>query len=165
MNSVDFVKISLEMSSGWIMGLAKDMQDAPMTVPTPKGGNHPMWCVGHLAYSEANIVSTLIKGEENPLAQWEGIFKQGKEVSADSSLYPSYEEVIAKMEEVRATTMALLETLTEDDLDKPSHAPEEMKDLFGTIGACLAVIPVHCAFHGGQIADARKAAGRAPLMA
>ena len=35
---------------------------------------------------------------------------------------------------------------------------------FGTIGACLAAIPIHFGFHGGQIADARRAAGKPVLM-
>lgn len=164
MKTIDFIRMSLDMSSNWIMGLAKDMQDASMTMPTSAGGNHPMWCVGHLAYSEANLVNVLIKGEEHPFAEWEGIFKQGGEIYTDASKYPPYEEVIAKLEEVRATTLALLDTLTDDDLDKPSHAEGDMKDFFGTVGACLGVIVIHYAFHGGQIADARRAAGRSPMM-
>ena len=67
-------------------------------------------------------------------------------------------------ETVRAETMAFLDTLTDADLDKPSHAPEEMKEWFGTIGQCLAVAPIHFGFHGGQIADARRAAGRQPVL-
>ena len=164
MQTIDFIKMSLEMSGSWILALAKDMQDAPLTMPTSAGGNHPMWCVGHLAYSEANLVNVLIKGEEHPFPEWEGLFKQGGEVYTESSKYPAYEDVISKLEEVRASTLALLDTLTDDDLDKPSHAEEEMKDFFGTVGACLAVIVIHYSFHGGQIADARRALGRAPLM-
>ncbi|MBL4884272.1 MAG: DinB family protein [Planctomycetaceae bacterium] len=164
MTSIDFIKMSLEKSNAWVLGLAKDMQDSPLTMPTSQGGNHPMWCVGHMAYSEANLVSALIKGEENPLAHWKETFGKGSKASGDASQYPAYEEVIEKMEEVRATTIALLETLTEEDLDKPSHAPEEMKDFFGTVGDCLALVSIHFSFHGGQIADARRAAGREPLM-
>ena len=75
------------------------------------------------------------------------------------------EEVIAKLQEIREHTLQVVDGLSDEDLDKPSHAPEEMKDYFGTIGQCLAAIPIHFAFHGGQVADARRAAGRQPLMA
>ncbi len=165
MNAIDFIRASLEMSKGWILGLIADMKDAPTTAPTPKGGNHPLWCIGHLAYSEGNLVNGMIQGQPNPLADWAELFDQGKQPVADASKYPPMEEVIGKFEEVRANTLKLLDGLTDADLDKPSHAPDEMKEFFGTIGQCLAVIPIHFGFHGGQVADARRAAGRPPLMA
>jgi len=164
MNSIDFVKMSLEMSKGWVMGLVADIQERPLTSPTPNGGNHPLWCVGHLAYSEGNLVHRFIRGETNPLADWADLFGQGSQPSEDAGTYPPIDEIIAKLEEVRAGTMTLLDTLGDQDLDKPSHAPAEMKDWFGTVGQCLAAISIHCAFHGGQVADARRAAGRPPLM-
>ena len=164
MNSVNFVRMSLEMSKGWIMGLAGEIKDAPLTQPTPNGGNHPLWCIGHLAYSEGNLVNQYIKGETNPLADWEKLFGQGSTPSTDASDYPSIDEVLGRLEELRAGTMAYLETISDDDLDKPSHAPDEMKEWFGTVGQCLAAIPIHFAFHGGQVADARRAAGRQPVM-
>ena len=164
MNSIDFVKMSLEMSKGWVMGLVADIQERPLTAPTPNGGNHPLWCVGHLAYSEGNLVHCFIRGETNPLADWADLFGQGSQPSEDAGAYPPIGDVIAKLEEVRAGTMTLLDTLGDEDLDKPSHAPPEMKDWFGTVGQCLAAISIHCAFHGGQVADARRAAGRPPLM-
>ena len=164
MNSIDFIKMSLEMSKGWIMGLAEEIKDSPLTVPTPRGGNHPLWCIGHLAYSEGNLVSSYIKGQSNPLADWAEVFGQGTQPGTDASNYPSIDEVFTKMEEIRAQTLEVVEGLTDDDLDKPSHAPDEMKQFFGSIGQCLAAIPIHFSFHGGQIADARRAAGRNPVM-
>ena len=163
MKAVDFIKMSLEMSKNWIAGLAMDMKDAPLTMPTPNGGNHPLWCMGHLAYSEANLLS-MAKGIDNPLADWEGLFKNGTTPTADASSYPSFDEVVQKFEEVRAATMDYVGSLTDEDLDKPSHAEGEMKDWFGTVGQCLAAMPMHFTFHGGQLADARRAAGRPPLM-
>lgn len=72
---------------------------------------------------------------------------------------------MGKFEEVRAASLAHLDTLSEADLDKPSHAPEEFGAFFGTVGACYAAMTTHVSFHAGQVADARRAAGRSPLMA
>lgn len=163
MKAIDYAKMSLEMSNGWIMGLAADAKDIAMVEPTPNGGNHPLWCVGHLAYSEANLLS-MATGEANALASWEGIFKNGTTPTSDSSAYPSYDEVMQKYQETHGSIVAFLDGLSDEDLDKPSHAEGEMKEWFGTIGQCIAAIPVHLGFHGGQIADARRAAGRAPMM-
>jgi hypothetical protein len=164
MNAIDHIKMSLEMSKGWVMGLAADAESVAMTAPTPNGGNHPLWCVGHLAFAEGNLVHKYIKGEANPLAEWEELFGRGSTPIDDASKYPSFQELMGKFEAVRADTMALLDTLTDADLDKPTHVEGEMAEFFGTVGKCLAVIPIHCGFHGGQIADARRAAGKPPLM-
>ncbi len=164
MTTVDFIRMSLQLSTGWVMRLAADLSDAPLTLPTPNGGNHPIWCVGHLAYSEGNLVNVFILGQENPAAGWEDVLGQGTTPSCDADDFPSFEEVISRMEQIRTGTMRLLDTLSDEDLTKPTHAPEEMKEWFGTYAQCLAAIPIHVAFHGGQIADARRAAGREPMM-
>ena len=163
MNATDYIKISLEMSNNWIMGLASDAADIAMTTPTANGGNHPLWCVGHLAYSQANLLS-MATGEPNALAEWEGIFKFGTTASADASAYPPFDEVMSKYNETHAAILKYIDGLSDSDLDKPSQAEGEMKEWFGTIAQCMAAMPTHIGFHGGQIADARRAAGREPLM-
>ena len=164
MNTIDYIKTEMEMSKGWILGLAADMQDAPLTAPTPKGGNHPLWILGHLAYSESNIINTFAQGKPNPLQEWQDLFGMGSQPVDDAGRYPPFQEVLEKFEAVRAESLAYIDSLTDGDLDKPSHAPEEYGDFFGEIGQCLAVLTTHLAFHGGQIADARRAAGRDVLM-
>ena len=98
------------------------------------------------------------------MEDWAGLFKQGTDPSSDASVYPSVDEILGRMEEGRSATLAYLDTLSDTDLDKPSHAEGERKEWFGTIGQCLAAVTIHFAFHGGQIADARRAAGRDFLM-
>jgi len=165
MKTIDYIRQEMAMSKGWIGGLMADMQDAPLTVPTPQGGNHPLWIVGHLAYSESNILNCYILGKDSPLAEWKDVFGIGSQPTSDATAYPAYEEVLATFEAVRADTLAYLETIADADLDKPSHAPEDRKDYFGTIGQCLTVMTTHLAFHGGQLADTRRAAGRDILSA
>lgn len=164
MKAVDVVKTSLQLSQNWIMGLITDMQDAPLTSPTPLGGNHPLWVLGHLVYSETELREGLILGRPNPLEGWKELFGAGSQPLLDASRYPSFAELLAKFQAVRADTLTYVDTLVDEDLDKPTQVPPELKEFFGTVGACLTAIALHFTFHGGQIADARKAAGRAPLM-
>lgn len=164
MRAVDLAMTSLDMSYGWVMGLAQDAKDVPLTAPTPKGGNHPTWCLGHLAFSEGNLIHQYAKGGANPLADWEPLFGQGSQPVADASKYPSYDELLAKVAEMRAATKDYVASLSDEDLSKPSHAPEEMKEWFGTVAQCLIAAAVHFTYHGGQIADARRAAGKPVLM-
>jgi hypothetical protein len=69
MNGVDIAKTAIGMSTDWIMGMIEDMRDAPLTRATA-GGNHTLWCLGHLAYSEGSLINELVKGESNPIAEW-----------------------------------------------------------------------------------------------
>ena len=165
MNGTDVIRNSLETGKNWVLGLVNDMKDAPTTFPTPNGGNHPLWVVGHLLFAEGHLIDVFIQGKEHPTAQWNDLFGIGSEPTADASAYPSLEELLGKWEETRARTLAYLDTLSDDDLDKPSHAPAEAQDTFGTVGKCLITLSLHFTFHGGQVADARRAARREPLLA
>lgn len=165
MNAIEFIKLSLETSTGWAMGLINDMKDAPLTQPTSNGGNHPLWVLGHIVRAESDLLDGFILGKPNRFSELEGVFSMGTTPSTDASQYPSMDELLGKFEEIRSATLAHLETLTDADLDKPSHAPQEFGASFGTVGACFAAMSTHISFHAGQVADARRAAGRAPLMA
>ena len=165
MNTIEYIKMSLDNSKGWALGLINDMKDSPLTQPTPKGGNHPLWVLGHIVHSESNLLDGFILGQPNRFPDLENLFAMKTTPTTDASQYPSMDELLAKFEEIRSATMAHLDTLSEEDLDKPSHAPKEFGQLFGTMGSCFAAMGAHVNFHAGQVADARRAAGREPLMA
>lgn len=165
MKATDFVKLSLENSKGWAMGLIGDMADAPLTRPTPNGGNHPLWVLGHLVRAESDLLDGFILGKPNRFPELEGLFSMGTTPGDDAGQYPSMDELMKKFEEIRSATLAHLETLSDEDLDQKSHAPEDFGAFFGTVGACFAAMTTHMSFHAGQVADARRAAGRKPLMA
>jgi len=164
MNAVEYIKNNLEASTGWAMGLLKDMADAPLTQPTPNGGNHPLWVLGHIVRAESDLLDGFILGQPNRFPELEQ-FGMGNEPTTNAADYPSMDELFVKFEEIRAATHAHLATLTDDDLDKKSNAPEEFGNAFATIGACYGAMATHISFHAGQVADARRAAGRQPLMA
>ena len=164
MNTIDFIKFGLESGRGWAMGLLQDMQDAPLTFPTPDGGNHPLWVLGHLVYSESFLFDEAIMGRDNRFGEWGGLFGAKSTPVADAGQYPTMPDLFARWEEIRAEAVAHLETLSPDDLDRKSHAPEEYGPMFGTVGACYGAMIGHPQFHAGQVADARRAAGKEPLF-
>ena len=165
MHCIDFIRMSLQLGEGWVLGLVTDMEDAPLTSPTPNGGNHPLWVMGHLTYSESHLLHDYVLGDENPLAKWKEIFGSGTDPVTDASRYPALDEVLGRFEKVRASTLQTLDSLTDADLDQPSQAPPELQHYCGTIGKCFAAIGMHFVFHGGQVADARRVAGRKYLIA
>ena len=69
MKAIDLIRWALRKTDEWVLGAAEDMRDAPLTQPTPRGGNHSMWVLGHLALVEGEVPQ-LLSGEPNPVAHW-----------------------------------------------------------------------------------------------
>ena len=166
MSTLALLRHQIEMSKKMTSGLLADMHDAPMTFPTPNGGNHPTWVAGHLAYAEGSLVQHMMLGEANPLIEWQSLFGIGSQPTADAADYPPLTELLAKWDEMREYTLKVLDSLTEADLEKPSaNVPEGREENFGTYGKILTMVAFHPLLHRGQVSDARRAAGRDALMA
>ncbi|MCA9156836.1 MAG: DinB family protein [Planctomycetales bacterium] len=163
MKTTDYIKMALENGKAYTLALLADLKDAPLTQPTPNGGNHPLWIVGHLARSESALLDVFILGKPNRFPELENC-NAGSAPTPNASDYPSMEDLLVKFEIIRAASLAHLATLSEADLDMKSHAPEKYGAFFGTVGACYAAMTSHMAFHAGQVADARRALGRERLM-
>lgn len=133
-----------------------DVRDAPLTQPTPKGGNHPLWVAGHLAWAEGGMFQ-LITGEANPCEDWKPLFGGGTEPVADSSKYPPFADVAAKFLSLREANIKALARMSDADLDK--QVP-----MFGTLGQAFSDVSMHATMHLGQVADARRVLGRKPFF-
>ena len=159
MQSIDLIRDNLKKSRDRVLARIQDMQDHAVVFPTPKGGNHTLWVLGHLAFIESLVVHVFMLGKPNPLAEWEEAF-DAADPSGDISLYPPFDEVLARCREVRDATIALLDSLCEDDLDRASaNVPRGFEDTFGSYRLCLQYAADHWYMHRGQLADARRAAG------
>ncbi len=135
------------------------MREYCLVFPTPNGGAHTLWVLGHLAYIEGLVINTLMQGKANPLADWEELF-DGADISGDVNLYPPFDAVLAKCREMREATSTLLDSFSESDLDQTSATvPEGFENIFGTYRLCLQYVADHWYMHRGQLADARRAAG------
>ena len=64
MNTIDHIKMSLENSKNWAMGLISDMNDNPLVQPTPNGGNHPLWVLGHVSRAESDLLLLCINKKD-----------------------------------------------------------------------------------------------------
>jgi hypothetical protein len=166
MQSKDLLKTAIQSSQGMVLPLLEDMKNAPLTFRTPNGGNHPLWVLGHLAYGEGAMLWSLMQGKPNPLAEWKDLFDGGTEPTADAEKYPSFDEVLGRLYELRSQSMDLLDALSEEDLDQPSkNAPEGFEPFFGSYRLCFLMTAMHWMNHRGQAADCRRAVGRRPILA
>ena len=76
MKAMELIQTALQISDQGSTRLVEDMRDAPLTFPTPRGGNHPLWVIGHVAYVEANIPH-ILSDEPNALGRWAVLFAPG----------------------------------------------------------------------------------------
>jgi hypothetical protein len=68
--------------------------------------------------------------------------------------------MLARCREVRESTLALIDSLSEDALDRASvDVLAGFEDTFGTYRLCLQYVADHWYMHRGHLADARRAAG------
>jgi len=159
MQSIDLIRDNLMKSRDRALAHVEDMRDHCVVFPTPKGGGHSLWVLGHLAYIEDLVIRKFMLGQDNPLATWEETF-DGADVSGDVNIYPGFDDVLAKCREMRESTLAVLDSLSEKDLDQRSaNVPKGYEDTFGTYRLCLQYVADHWYMHRGRLADARRAAG------
>ncbi|MBD3336001.1 MAG: DUF664 domain-containing protein [Candidatus Eisenbacteria bacterium] len=158
MQSIDLIRDNLTKSSERVLAHVDDMRTFALTTPTSTGGCHTLWVLGHLAYIESLVVESFMLGRKNPLAHWEKIF-DGDDPSGDADDYPPFHEVLATCRAVRQSTVSLLDSLSEEDLNKTSaQAPAGWEETFGTYRLCLQYAADHWYMHRGHLADARRAA-------
>ncbi len=159
MQSIELLRDNLKKSTDRVLVRVEDMRDHGLVFPTPNGGAHTLWTLGHLAFIEGQVVHQFMLGDPNPLADWEAVF-DGADVSGDVSQYPAFDQVLAKCREMREATLTMLAAFTEEDLDRESAAcPKGAEDMMGTYRRCLQFVADHWYMHRGQLADARRAAG------
>jgi len=157
----DAIKFALTVSNGAVLSVVDEMSGAATTFPTPNGGCHPLWVLGHLTLIEGMIPAVFF-GAKNPAAEWQQYFGENSEPVSDPSAYPPLTEVREKYLQLREQNLKLLESLSEEDLDKPTKAPPKGREReFATYGRSFLVLALHQTMHRGNVTDARRAAGRA----
>lgn len=168
MKTIEAIRWALRMTDEGIAALVEDMRDAPLTRPTPGArggdGNHPLWTLGHLAVIEGSIPEVLL-GEPNPVAHWKPLFAPGTQPVDDPAAYPPFDEVLGTFRRLRAGTLRLLDEVGDEGLDRvPKNVPPGFEEAMRTFGQTFLLIALHQMVHYGQIADARRVAGRKPLL-
>ena len=168
MKSIDLVRWALKLSDEGTARLVADMEEEALTPSTPgaKGGdgNHSLWSLGHLCVIEGGI-PTILFGEPNPVEHWRPLFAAGTQPTADARVYPSFNEILKTFRSLRAKTLKMLDDIGENGLDRiPKAVPPGFEDVMTSFGQTLLLIALHNMVHYGQIADARRVAGRRPLM-
>ncbi len=159
MHTKDAIKFALTVSNRAVLSVIDEMGGAPTTFPTPNGGCHPLWVLGHLTLVEG-MIPTILFGEKNPAAEWQQYFGENSEPVADAKAYPPFSEVREKYRQLREQNLKILDSLSDADLDKSTKMPPKGRENeFATYGQSFLVLALHQTMHRGNVTDARRAAG------
>jgi hypothetical protein len=160
MQTKDAIKFALTGSNGAVLSVIDEMSGAATTFPTPNGGCHPLWVLGHLTLVEGMIPAVFF-GDKNPAAEWQQYFGENSIPVADANAYPPFAEVRGKYLQLREQNLNLLESLSEADLDTPTKAPPKGREHeFATYGRSFLALALHQMMHRSHVTDALRAAGR-----
>jgi hypothetical protein len=108
------------------------------------------------------MIPEVLFGDQNPAAEWQAYFGEKSQPVGDANAYPPFAEVREKYLQLRERNLRLLESLSEEDLDKPTKTPPKGREQeFATYGRSFLVLALHQMIHRSHVTDARRAAGRA----
>jgi hypothetical protein len=140
-----------------------DLSDADLLVRAIPGTNHIAWQLGHLIGAEQMMIEALRPKSTPPLP--EGFReKHNKHTAAsdDPKAFLRKDEYLDLFRKQRAATLAVLDTLGDDELGQP--APEALRSFLKTVGDVFAMQGTHWVMHAGQWALIRRKLGRPPLF-
>ncbi|QDV38518.1 DinB family protein [Tautonia plasticadhaerens] len=158
MNATDVIRSTIDMSAMFVDTYLKDLSDADLLIRPVEGMNHIAWQLGHLIGSERHFVELIKPGTSPALPPgFQEAHAKGTHAEDDpSKFYPRerYQELWGAQ---RRATLALLESLSDEDLDRtdetfPSFAP--------TVGAIMNMVGSHPIMHVGQFVAVRRKLGK-----
>ena len=158
MSAKDIIRHSLTMSDQIVNAYIGDLSDADLQIRPIDGMNTIAWQLGHLIGSERHFVEMIKPGSCPPLP---ADFDAGHGREAHTQTDPTKLYSLAKYKELwnaqRAATIAVLESLSEADLDR---ADPKFPPFAPTVGAILNMCGAHPIMHCGQFVAVRRKLGK-----
>jgi hypothetical protein len=154
------IKHQLNMPGFVVQSYLEDLSDQDLLRRPVANANHIAWQLGHLIKSEHNLNNMVCPDSMPDLPA--GFADQHSDEAAtndDSSAFCTKDEYLQAMETQRAGTLALLDKLSDDELEKP--APEQIQKFGATVGAVIAGQSSHWMMHAGQWVIVRRQLGKA----
>ena len=156
MDSRAALKLGLETAQMVAMAYLGDMTDEELMMRPHVSCNHVNWQVGHLIAAEHEMMSNIAPGAMPDVPEGFAA-KYSKEAAAsdDPSAFATKEELMAACKSQREGTLAVLENLTDSQLDEESgvhFAP--------TKASIVNMQSAHWLMHCGQWVIVRRMASK-----
>jgi hypothetical protein len=157
------IRQTLDLPTMVVRMYLDDIAEADLFVRPYGMMNHIAWQLGHLIAGENFHINQIAPDSMPPLP--EGFRERhAKETAAcdDRSQFCTKAEYLRLMDEQRAGTLKVLDTLSDEDLMQPS--PESIRYFGPTVGTVFSGESTHWMMHAGQWAVVRRKLGKPPLF-
>lgn len=159
MNAKDVVRNTAATSALVLKQYVSDLSDEDLMKRPAAGCNHLAWQLGHLISSECGLLDAVCPGKSIKLP--EGFSERHSKENAhddDPAHFCSKAEYLEWLDKIQAATSEALETVSEEDFDKPG--PEGFRPTFPTVGSIFILIATHPLMHAGQFVPVRRELGK-----
>jgi DinB superfamily len=154
MGPKDVIRNTLDTSEFIIKAYVNDLSDEELRM-VPVEGMHPIALqLGHLILAERIFKEWIEPGSSPPLPQGFDEAHDIKRTDGDGSGFKTKDEYVKLWDEQRAATKALLDRVSDADLDDnrggklPPWAP--------TVAIALSMVGMHALDHSGQFVAVRR---------
>jgi uncharacterized damage-inducible protein DinB len=161
--ATNILRASLETAAFAINGYLQDLTDEDLLVRPVENANHMAYQLGHLIASEHAMINAVSPGSMPDLPEgFADAYTKESPQSDDPSRFHTKAEYVELMRAQRAGTLAALEQISDETLDRPS--PENYREYAPTVGSIFALQAIHWMMHSGQWVIVRRKLGHAPLF-
>ena len=155
MHVKDVIRQTLGMSDRLVNSYLADLSDDDLRVRAVAGMNPIAWQVGHLIDTERLFVEGVKPGSCPALPEgFAEAHAWGGGQAEDTSKYRTKAEYLEFWKAQRAATLAVLESLTDEELDAPG--PERFRRMAPTAGSVFNFAGTHALMHSGQFVSVRR---------
>jgi hypothetical protein len=160
MHVKDALKTALASTQQMLNWYVADLSDADFLVRPVPSANHIAWQMGHLIHSEGHLLQPQIPDAKYPELPAGFGDQHNRAMSATEppkgfATKAIYLDLFGK---TRGYTLALLDRLTDADLDKPTQG--QMAQFAPTLGAMFVLVSNHTLMHAGQFTVVRRKLGK-----
>jgi DinB superfamily len=140
--------------------LVADIPDDRMAFQPAAGMNHPAWVLGHLACT-ADVLGAMLGSQPVCPPEWHPLFDWNSSPSADATLYPSKQTLLAALEAGHERLASALPGLPSTRWTEPTPT-EAIRAILPTLGdCCVFIMAAHENIHLGQLSAWRRVQGMA----
>lgn len=164
MNGVETIKTALAGTQSVIKWFLDDFSDAELFVRPVPNANHAAWQIGNVIGGDVHLVKEQLPDAVFPELPAGFQEKHGPGGAGDDGPdgFLTKAEYFELLDKVRAATIASLDRLTDDDLDRP--AVGSIAQFAPTLGRLYLAVSDHTIMHAGQFTVIRRLLGKPVLF-
>ena len=144
------------------LGLLEGVPQDKLTHQPCVGGNHALWIVGHLGYTDLMFLTRVGNKSIESSEGWIKLFGMGSVPKPDASAYPALGKLKEALADNRETLLAWFASMSAEELAKPLS--DDFKSFASNHGMLMTSLAFHEGLHAGQLTVVRKSLGIAPMI-